>query len=62
MKSYKVLSELQSKKIKLLEDFIFESARLSDYYNWRAESSQTIRLDQLSTELDKVHKQIEELK
>jgi hypothetical protein len=62
MKSYKVLAELQSKKIKLLEDFILECDRLSNHYNWRAEPDQMIRLDQLSKELDKIHKQIEELK
>jgi hypothetical protein len=61
MKSYKTICHLQDIKIKLLEEFILESARLVDLYEWVADPEQMIKLDSLSTQLDDITKKINNL-
>lgn len=58
MKSYKQLAELQRIKIKLLEDFILEAARLNDLYSWHAEPEDMVNLNKLSEQLDNITEQI----
>jgi len=48
--------DLLNIKIKLLEDFIFESNRLAELYNWRVPNNELVEIERLSTELDKITK------
>jgi hypothetical protein len=60
MKSYKTICNLQDIKIKLLEEFILESARLVDKNGWVvADPEEMVKLDQLSMQLDDITKKIE---
>ena len=62
MKKDKLMIELLNKKIKLLEDFILEAARIAEENNWSSSDEQMKRLDELSTELDNVVEEIKKLK
>lgn len=58
MKSYKTIANLQSIKIKLLEEFILEANRLAEKYMWVSEPEEMTIIDQLSNKLDDITKQI----
>jgi len=54
MKSYKTICNLQNIKIKLLEEFILESAKLVENNGWIADPEEMTRLNELSKELDDI--------
>jgi hypothetical protein len=62
MNKDKTIIALQNIKIKLLEDFIMEAARLTDLYGWVAEPEEMTKLDSLSKLLDDITEQIQNFK
>ena len=62
MKSYKTICNLQDIKIKLLEEFILESAKLVENNGWVADPEEMVKLDKLSTQLDDITKKIDSVK
>ena len=54
MEKDKITIELLNKKIKLLENFILESAKLAEENNWSSTDEQMERLNELSADLDEV--------
>jgi len=61
MVDYETLCKLQNIKIKLLEDFIKESARLNDLYehNWNSDDME--KLNSLSIQVDDITEYIKDL-
>lgn len=60
MADYETLCKLQNIKIKLLEDFILEAARLNDLYGWHAEPDDTEKLKSLSIQVDDITEYIKD--
>lgn len=61
MADYETLCKLQNIKIKLLEDFINESDRLANLYEWQAVSEDMEKLNSLSIQLDDITEYIKDL-
>lgn len=59
MKNYKTICHLQDIKIKLLEEFILESAKLVEHNGWIVDPEEMIKLDQLSRQLDDISEKID---
>lgn len=60
MVDYETLYKLQNIKIKLLEEFIFEAARLNDLYGWHVEPDDMEKLNSLSVKLDDITEYIKD--
>jgi hypothetical protein len=58
---YETLYRLQNIKIKLLEDFILEAARINDLYGWHAEPDDMEKLNSLSVLLTDISDRIKEI-
>jgi hypothetical protein len=53
---------LYQEKVRLLENFILESARLVNKYHWRSDDpNDLMKLDNLSEELDKITEKIDNI-
>lgn len=60
MVDYETLYKLQNIKIKLLEEYIVEAARIADLYGWCAEPDDIEKLNSLTIQLDDVKEYIKD--
>ena len=58
--NYETIYKLQNIKIKLLEDFIFETARLNDLYGCHIDPDDMEKLNSLSIQLDDITEYIKD--
>ena len=61
MKNCKKMVELLQRKIRLLENFIFEVNDINERHGYGVDPAEMIELERLSKELDTVQKQLDEL-
>ena len=61
MVDYETICRMQNIKIKLLEEFILEAARLNDLYGWHSEPDDMEKLNSLSVLLDDISDRIKEI-